>query len=71
MNSGALIADGWMDVDRDMLQHRRYPNVFGLGDCRSLPTSKTAAAIRKQGPALLANLKSAVAGPSIKKRYNG
>ncbi|QDT75652.1 NAD(P)/FAD-dependent oxidoreductase [Lacipirellula limnantheis] len=64
-------ADGWVDVDKDTLQHRRYPNVFGLGDCSSLPTSKTAAAIRKQAPALVANLKSAMAGAPLTKRYNG
>lgn len=64
-------ADGWVDVDKDTLQHRRYPNIFGLGDCSSLPTSKTAAAIRKQAPALVANLKSAMAGALLTGRYNG
>src|SRR5690606_33232699 len=55
----------------DTLQHRRYPNVFGLGDCSSLPTSKTAAAIRKQAPVLVANLKASMAGSPLTKRYNG
>lgn len=36
---------GWVDVDKDTLQHKKYPNVFGIGDCTNLPTSKTAAAV--------------------------
>lgn len=35
---------GYLELDRSTLQHVRYPNVFGIGDCTSLPTSKTAAA---------------------------
>ncbi len=63
--------DGWVEVDKDTLQHKRFANVFGVGDCSSLPTSKTAAAIRKQAPVLVANLKSAMARAPLMKRYNG
>lgn len=38
---------GWLDIDKDMLQHKKYPNVFGIGDCTNLPTAKTAAAVGK------------------------
>jgi eukaryotic sulfide quinone oxidoreductase len=31
---------GWVDVDQGTLQHKKYPNVFSLGDASSLPTSK-------------------------------
>ena len=48
--------DGWVDVNSETLQHRRYGNVFGIGDCSNLPTSKTGAAIRKQAPVLVGNL---------------
>jgi sulfide:quinone oxidoreductase len=47
---------GWTDVDEGSLQHRKFPNVFGLGDASSLPTSKTAAAITGQAPVLAHNL---------------
>lgn len=47
---------GFIDVDKHTLQHVKYPNVFSLGDCSSLPTSKTGAAIRKQAPVLVENL---------------
>ena len=48
-NSKAPIVDesGYLAVDKYNLQHVTYPNIFGLGDCTNLPTSKTAAAICK------------------------
>lgn len=64
-------ADGWVEVDKFTLQHTRYGNVFGLGDCASLPTSKTGAAIRKQAPVLVANLLSAMQAQPIVREYNG
>ena len=36
---------GYVEVDKSTLQHVRFPNIFGIGDCTSLPTSKTAAAV--------------------------
>ena len=36
---------GWLNVDKESLQHKKYPNVFGIGDCTNLPTAKTAAAV--------------------------
>ncbi len=47
---------GWLNVDINTLQHKVYPNVFGLGDTAALPTAKTGAAIRKQAPVLVGNL---------------
>lgn len=46
---GSPLADeaGWLDVSKDNLQHKRYPNVFGIGDCTNLPTAKTGAAVGK------------------------
>ncbi|TVP83217.1 MAG: NAD(P)/FAD-dependent oxidoreductase [Alkalicoccus sp.] len=48
--------NGWLDVHPHTLQHARYTNIFGLGDCCNLPTSKTGAAIRKQAPTAAENL---------------
>uniref|UniRef100_H0ZAK7 Sulfide:quinone oxidoreductase, mitochondrial n=1 Tax=Taeniopygia guttata TaxID=59729 RepID=H0ZAK7_TAEGU len=44
INSPVSDEGGWVDVDKETLQHKKYPNVFGIGDCTNLPTSKTAAA---------------------------
>lgn len=62
---------GWIDVDKETLQHTRYPNVFSLGDCSSLPTSKTAAAIAGQNGILKTNLRSVMAGMTPEAKYDG
>jgi len=64
-------AEGWVEVDKETLRHRRFANVFALGDCSSLPTSKTGAAIRKQSPALVRNLLAAMQGRELPARYDG
>ena len=54
------IADqvGWVSVDDATLQHKNpeFSNIFALGDCSSLPTSKTCAAITAQTPVLSENV---------------
>ena len=40
-------ANGFLNLNKYTLQQVDYPNIFGLGDCTNLPTSKTAAAICK------------------------
>jgi len=62
---------GWVDVDKNTLQHKQFPNVFALGDCSSLPTSKTGAAIRKQAPVVVANLIAAMKGHALPATYHG
>jgi sulfide:quinone oxidoreductase len=64
-------ADGWVEVDKLTLQHVRYPNVFSLGDCSNLPTSKTGAAIRKQAPVVVSNLLAVRAGGVLVSQYDG
>lgn len=63
--------DGWVDVDAATLRHPRYDNVFALGDCSSLPTSKTGAAIRKQAPVVVKNLLAAMKGQTLAGHYDG
>lgn len=36
---------GFVEVNKDTMQHVRFPNVFAIGDCASSPNSKTAAAV--------------------------
>jgi sulfide:quinone oxidoreductase len=70
-NSPLANAAGWVDVDKNSLQHVKFPNIFSLGDASSLPTSRTGAAIRKQAPVLVKNLLAMMAGQSIAGSYNG
>jgi sulfide:quinone oxidoreductase len=64
-------ADGWVDVDQNTLRHTRHSNIFSLGDCSSLPTSKTAAAVKAQAPILVNNIVAALQGAEVPARYNG
>ena len=62
---------GWVAVDKHTLQHTRFPNVFSLGDCSSLPCSKTGAAVRKQAPVLVENLTAFRAERPLSGHYDG
>lgn len=66
-------AAGWVDVDKTTCRSVKFANVFGLGDCSSLPTSKTGAAIRKQAPAVAANVLATLnaSGAALPAAYNG
>lgn len=64
-------ADGWVDVNQNSLRHVRHNNVFSLGDCSSLPTSKTAAAVKAQLPVLVNNVLAALQGAETAASYNG
>ncbi len=72
-NSPLAAADGpgWVDVNKATLQHNRYANVFSLGDASSLPTSKTAAAIRRQAPVVVQNLMALMAAQALAGQYGG
>jgi sulfide:quinone oxidoreductase len=63
--------DGFVDVDQYTLQHIRYPNIFGLGDCCSSPNSKTAAAARKQIVVVAENLLAAKNNKPLPTKYDG
>lgn len=72
IKNSPLAADtGWVSVDKDTTQHTRFANVFSCGDCSSLPTSKTGAAIRKQVPVLVENLLAAFNGQELSASYDG
>ncbi|MBA4502954.1 NAD(P)/FAD-dependent oxidoreductase [Marinobacterium sp. 3-1745] len=64
-------AGEWLEVDQYSLQHRRYPEVFGIGDVIGTPFGKTAASVKKQAPVLEENILSYLAGRSLTARYNG
>lgn len=72
-NSKAPIVDesGYLAVDKYNLQHVTYPNIFGLGDCTNLPTSKTAAAISSQSTVLLQNISDIMNNEKPTEEYDG
>lgn len=62
---------GYVAVDRETLQHPKYPNVFSLGDASNAPTSKTGAAIRKEAPVVVRNLLAVMNEKQATARYDG
>ncbi|GAB1605827.1 sulfide:quinone oxidoreductase, mitochondrial-like [Argonauta hians] len=62
---------GFMDVNKETLQHVRYDNIFGIGDCTNIPTSKTAAAAASQSGVLAKNLSAKMKGEKLPLKYNG
>lgn len=69
--SGPFAADGWVEVNRDTLQHPRFPEVFAVGDVAGVPRGKTAASVKTQAPVAAANLVSFLAGEQLEAAYNG
>ena len=70
-NSPLANAAGWVDVDKNTLQHVRFANVFSLGDAAGLPTAKTGAAIRKQVPVMVENLLHVMKQETLNPAYDG
>ena len=64
-------ASGWVDVDQGTLRHKRYQNIFALGDAGSTPNAKTAAAARKQAPIVAENLIADRCQRPAPANYNG
>ena len=56
---------GFLDVHQYTLQHKRYSNVFGLGDCVNTPNGKTAAAVAGQLGVVMNNLSAYIHGKSM------
>ncbi|HWK54609.1 MAG TPA: TIGR01244 family sulfur transferase [Hyphomicrobiales bacterium] len=70
-NSPLADLGGWIDVDPATLKHRRYPNVWALGDVTNTPNAKTAAAVRKQVPVVANNLLNDLHGDATTYDYLG
>ena len=66
-----LTSDGWVRVNPGSLQHDNYPNIFALGDCSNLATSKTAAAIAAQHAIVAENIDKFFQGQELRADYDG
>ena len=69
--AGPFAAGGWLEVDKGTLQHRRYPNVFGIGDINGTPRGKTAATVKKSAPLVAHNLVEVIAGRQANESFDG
>ncbi|MCB1664138.1 MAG: TIGR01244 family phosphatase [Pseudomonadales bacterium] len=64
-------AAGWVDVDQETLRHKKYANVWSLGDVMNAPNAKTAAAARKQAPIVAHNILSDMGASRGIAHYDG
>jgi sulfide:quinone oxidoreductase len=64
-------AAGWVDIDPATMRHKRYENVFALGDAGNTPNAKTAAAARAQAPVVAHNVLAALGRMQGEAHYNG
>jgi len=62
---------GWLEVDKETLQHRRYKNVFGIGDVCGIPMGKTGGSARHHAPIMVANLLSEMQNKTLKEKFDG
>ena len=69
----SLLADsaGWVDVDQNTLRHKKYENIWSLGDVMNAPNAKTAAAARKQAPIVAQNILKDIGVVSNLAHYDG
>lgn len=60
-------ASGYVSINKETMQHQNYPNVFGIGDCTTMP-SKTAAAVAAESSIVYQNLCDIMEGrsPTVK-----
>ncbi len=68
---GGFAAGGWLEVDKGTLQHRRFKNVFGIGDINGTPRGKTAATVKKSAPLVAHNLTQVIAGKEPDEQFDG
>jgi sulfide:quinone oxidoreductase len=62
---------GWVPVNKETLQHVKYPNVFALGDIAAVPMGKTGGSARKQYKVVVDNIVSMMEGKPLESKYDG
>lgn len=68
---GPFARESWLEVDRETLRHKRYANVFGIGDIAGVPKGKTAASVKWQVPVAVDHLVGDITGKPSTEKYNG
>ncbi len=71
VNSDLANDAGWLDVDKFTLRHKRYENVFGIGDVCGIPMGKTGGSARHHGPIVVANLVAVMKGGKPSQKFDG
>lgn len=69
--SGLADDSGFVDVGPELLRHRRFPEVWALGDAAATRNAKSGGALRKQTKALAENLVAVLQDRPPRSRYSG
>lgn len=69
----APVADaaGFVDIDPSTFRHRRFDDVWSIGDAAAVDTLRSGGAIRKQSSILSANLRAVLKGSAPREEYDG
>lgn len=70
-NSPVGSGKGWVPVNKETLQHVKFPNVFALGDIAAVPMGKTGGSARKQYKVVVDNIISMMNGKELSAKYGG
>lgn len=65
------VDQGWVEVDPKTLRHRRFPEVFAVGDVAGVPKGKTAASVKWQVPVIEDHLVAQISGREGTEVYDG
>ncbi len=60
---------GWVPVDKETLQHVKFPNIFALGDIAGIPMGKTGGSARKQYKVVVDNVITLMEGGDINQNH--
>ena len=69
--AGLADSTGYLDVNPETLQHKKYSNVFGLGDAINAPTTKTFYGGLNQVAVVRHNVERNLNGLSLNAKYDG
>jgi sulfide:quinone oxidoreductase len=68
---GNAMKHGLIEVNQYTLQHKRYDNIFSLGDVIGTPIGKTGGSVRMQVPIVVANINNAIQNKDLSAKYSG
>jgi sulfide:quinone oxidoreductase len=69
--TGPWVDQGWADVERGSLRHKRFANVFAVGDIAGVPKGKTAASVKWQVPVAVEHIVATLTEAKSEAVYNG
>jgi sulfide:quinone oxidoreductase len=70
-DAGLADSTGYLDVDPYTLQHKKYRNIFGLGDVINVPTTKSFYGGLNQVAVVRNNVERKLNGLSLNAKYDG